>query len=114
MLVHSCFVDDGNGQEQKPLLDEHGCAIDPIIVPDLVYNKEANLAYAEVNVFKFADKVRSGERDSQRCLGDNVLPMCREHLYDFGGDVQWKDASSLRPVESPSLQEGDASKDWIQ
>ncbi|VDO76342.1 unnamed protein product [Heligmosomoides polygyrus] len=57
MLVHSCFVDDSNGQDRKPFIDEHGCAIDPIIVPDLVYNKENNLAFAQVNVFKFADKV---------------------------------------------------------
>uniref|UniRef100_A0A1I7UT32 ZP domain-containing protein n=2 Tax=Caenorhabditis tropicalis TaxID=1561998 RepID=A0A1I7UT32_9PELO len=57
MLVHSCFVDDGNGDERKPLLDEHGCAIDPLILPDLSYNKENNVAYAQVNVFKFADKI---------------------------------------------------------
>lgn len=24
MLVHSCFVDDGNGKEKKPLIDEYG------------------------------------------------------------------------------------------
>ncbi|VDM78501.1 unnamed protein product, partial [Strongylus vulgaris] len=57
MLVHSCFVDDSNGQDRKPFLDEHGCAIDPVIVPDLTYNKENNLAFAQVNVFKFADKI---------------------------------------------------------
>ncbi|VDO26632.1 unnamed protein product [Haemonchus placei] len=57
MLVHSCFVDDSNGQERKPFIDEYGCAIDPIIVPDLVYNKENNLAFSQVNVFKFADKI---------------------------------------------------------
>ncbi|EFP03293.1 CRE-CUTL-10 protein [Caenorhabditis remanei] len=57
MLVHSCFVDDGNGDERKPLLDEHGCAIDPLILPDLTYNKDNNVAYAQVNVFKFADKI---------------------------------------------------------
>ncbi|PIO63154.1 zona pellucida-like domain protein, partial [Teladorsagia circumcincta] len=57
MLVHSCFVDDSNGQERMPFIDEHGCAIDPIIVPDLVYNKENNVAFAAVNVFKFADKI---------------------------------------------------------
>ncbi|KIH44401.1 hypothetical protein ANCDUO_25574, partial [Ancylostoma duodenale] len=33
------------------------CAIDPVIVPDLTYNKENNLAFAQVNVFKFADKI---------------------------------------------------------
>ncbi|VDL80639.1 unnamed protein product [Nippostrongylus brasiliensis] len=62
MLVHSCFVDDSNGQDRKPFVDERGCAIDPIIVPDLVYNKDNNMAFAQVNVFKFADKV--GPRNS--------------------------------------------------
>ncbi|CAD5209890.1 unnamed protein product [Bursaphelenchus xylophilus] len=57
MLVHNCFVDDGAGRERKPILDENGCSIDPIIVSDLTYNNGANLAYSEVNVFKFADKV---------------------------------------------------------
>uniref|UniRef100_A0A0K0DJ28 ZP domain-containing protein n=1 Tax=Angiostrongylus cantonensis TaxID=6313 RepID=A0A0K0DJ28_ANGCA len=57
MLVHSCFVDDSNGQDRKAFIDEHGCAIDPIIVPDLKYNKENNFAYSQVNVFSFADKV---------------------------------------------------------
>ncbi|VDM53128.1 unnamed protein product [Angiostrongylus costaricensis] len=57
MLVHSCFVDDSNGQDRRAFIDEHGCAIDPIIVPDLKYNKENNLAYSQVNVFSFADKI---------------------------------------------------------
>ncbi|KAI1722455.1 zona pellucida-like domain-containing protein [Ditylenchus destructor] len=57
MLVHNCFVDDGAGKDRKPLIDEHGCTIDPIIVQDLTYNNQANLAYSEVNVFKFADKI---------------------------------------------------------
>lgn len=33
------------------------CTIDSIIVNDLTYNDQANLAYSEVNVFKFADKI---------------------------------------------------------
>ncbi|KAK0428641.1 hypothetical protein QR680_010924 [Steinernema hermaphroditum] len=57
MLVHSCFVDDGNGEDRKSIIDENGCSIDDIIVPDLTYNHETNVAYSEVNVFKFADKV---------------------------------------------------------
>nr|CAD2160179.1 unnamed protein product [Meloidogyne enterolobii] len=57
MLVHNCFVDDGAGKDRKPLIDEHGCTNDPIIVSDLTYNSQANLAFTEVNVFKFADKV---------------------------------------------------------
>uniref|UniRef100_A0A915C529 ZP domain-containing protein n=1 Tax=Parascaris univalens TaxID=6257 RepID=A0A915C529_PARUN len=57
MLVHSCFVDDGNGQEKKALVDDHGCTIDSSIVPDLTYNDANNMAFSEVSVFKFADKV---------------------------------------------------------
>uniref|UniRef100_A0A0N4U8M5 ZP domain-containing protein n=1 Tax=Dracunculus medinensis TaxID=318479 RepID=A0A0N4U8M5_DRAME len=57
MLVHSCFVDDGNGKEKKPLIDEYGCAIEPTIVPDITYNDANNLAFSEINIFKFADKV---------------------------------------------------------
>uniref|UniRef100_A0A914GRY9 ZP domain-containing protein n=1 Tax=Globodera rostochiensis TaxID=31243 RepID=A0A914GRY9_GLORO len=57
MLVHNCFVDDGAGKDRKPLVDEHGCTIDPVIVSELTYNSQSNLAYSEVNVFKFADKV---------------------------------------------------------
>ncbi|CAD5206772.1 unnamed protein product [Bursaphelenchus okinawaensis] len=57
MLIHNCFVDDGAGRERKPVLDENGCSIDSIIVSDLTYNNAANMAYTEVNVFKFADKV---------------------------------------------------------
>uniref|UniRef100_A0A914PIA9 ZP domain-containing protein n=1 Tax=Panagrolaimus davidi TaxID=227884 RepID=A0A914PIA9_9BILA len=57
MLVHSCFVDSDGGNDKKPLLDEHGCSIDTTIIPDLSYNQAANLAYTEVNAFKFADKV---------------------------------------------------------
>ena len=64
MLVHNCFVDDGAGKDRKPLIDEHGklkniilifylgCTNDPIIVSDLTYNSQANLAFTEVNVFK--------------------------------------------------------------
>jgi hypothetical protein len=72
--VHSCFVDDGAGGERKQLLDDKGydrhhqvhmyihsenfrCAIDQVILPDLSYNQQTSMAYAEVHVFKFADKV---------------------------------------------------------
>ncbi|VDK49400.1 unnamed protein product [Anisakis simplex] len=57
MLVHSCFVDDGNGQDRKPLIDENGCSIDEALVPNLTYNPDKNMAFSEVSVFKFADKV---------------------------------------------------------
>ncbi|KAJ1349084.1 hypothetical protein KIN20_004533 [Parelaphostrongylus tenuis] len=64
MLVHSCFVDDSNGNERKVFIDEHGCAVDPIIVPDPNYNKRNNLAYSQVNVFSFADKAATEVHNS--------------------------------------------------
>uniref|UniRef100_A0A0K0FUC8 ZP domain-containing protein n=1 Tax=Strongyloides venezuelensis TaxID=75913 RepID=A0A0K0FUC8_STRVS len=57
MLVHSCFVDDGDGNSRKTIIDEHGCSTDTLILPELTYNQQNNMAYSEVNVFKFADKV---------------------------------------------------------
>jgi len=56
MLVHSCAVDDGSGQGRFQLLDNHGCAVDPVILTDLQYKPEANEAFVEAPVFKFADK----------------------------------------------------------
>ncbi|CAK5009800.1 unnamed protein product [Meloidogyne enterolobii] len=59
MLVHNCFVDDGAGKDRKPLIDEHGCTNDPIIVSDLTYNSQANLAFTEVNVFKVGEQQKN-------------------------------------------------------
>ncbi|KRY87456.1 Cuticlin-1 [Trichinella pseudospiralis] len=56
MLVHSCYVDDGAGENKFSLLDEKGCAIDQTIVNDLTYNEITNQAFVASNVFKFADK----------------------------------------------------------
>ncbi|CEF61003.1 Zona pellucida domain-containing protein [Strongyloides ratti] len=53
-LVHSCYVDDGRGQ-RFDLLDIDGCAIDPIIQPDVVYDEAHNRAVAETFGYKFAD-----------------------------------------------------------
>ncbi|PAV87549.1 hypothetical protein WR25_17960 [Diploscapter pachys] len=74
MLVHSCFVDDGNGEERRSLLDENGCAIDPLIMPDLTYNKQNNMAYALLNVFKYADKVTTYFQCAvSTCLSSEIL-----------------------------------------
>uniref|UniRef100_A0A7E4ZWE0 ZP domain-containing protein n=1 Tax=Panagrellus redivivus TaxID=6233 RepID=A0A7E4ZWE0_PANRE len=53
-LVHSCYVDDGRGQ-RFDLLDIDGCAIDPIIQPDVVYQKDLDKAYVETWGYKFSD-----------------------------------------------------------
>lgn len=43
-LVHSCSVDDGRGS-RFDLLDVDGCAIDPIIQPDVSYDPENNRVF---------------------------------------------------------------------
>ncbi len=40
MLVHSCFVDDGNGNDKFVLSDERGCATDHVIMGELTYNAQ--------------------------------------------------------------------------
>ncbi|TKR88284.1 hypothetical protein L596_012549 [Steinernema carpocapsae] len=53
-LVHSCWTDDGRGA-RFDLLDIDGCAIDPVIQPDVVYDMDTNKAYAETWGYKFSD-----------------------------------------------------------
>ncbi|KAK0414134.1 hypothetical protein QR680_007161 [Steinernema hermaphroditum] len=53
-LVHSCWTDDGRGA-RFDLLDIDGCAIDPVIQPDVVYDLDHNRAYAETWGYKFSD-----------------------------------------------------------
>uniref|UniRef100_A0A0M3I8A8 ZP domain-containing protein n=1 Tax=Ascaris lumbricoides TaxID=6252 RepID=A0A0M3I8A8_ASCLU len=53
-LVHSCFVNDGRGA-RFDLLDIDGCAIDPIIQPDVKYDAGIRKAVAETWGYKFSD-----------------------------------------------------------
>ncbi|KAK6105400.1 Zona pellucida-like domain family protein [Brugia pahangi] len=92
ILVHSCFVDDGNGREKKLLIDERGCAIEPAIIPDLTYNENGNMAFSKVNVFKFADKlttyfqcaVSTCMRSEGRC-NERIPPFCANDQIEYLG-----------------------------
>ncbi|VDK79683.1 unnamed protein product [Litomosoides sigmodontis] len=53
-LVHSCFVNDGRGT-RFDLLDMDGCAIDPIIQPNVQYDADIRRAVAETWGYKFSD-----------------------------------------------------------
>lgn len=55
MLVHNCYVEDGQG-EKRQVIDERGCHVD-LVLGDPTYTKDLNMAYRESSVFKFADKV---------------------------------------------------------
>uniref|UniRef100_A0A7E4VGH6 ZP domain-containing protein n=1 Tax=Panagrellus redivivus TaxID=6233 RepID=A0A7E4VGH6_PANRE len=54
MVVHSCFVDDGNGDTFE-MLDTRGCAIDRHVLNNLEYPTDL-MAGQEAHVFKYADR----------------------------------------------------------
>lgn len=54
ILVHSCWVNDGRGN-RFDLLDIDGCAIDPIIQPDIKYDTDMRHAFVESWAYKFSD-----------------------------------------------------------
>ncbi|CEF66615.1 Zona pellucida domain-containing protein [Strongyloides ratti] len=57
MLIHSCYVDDGNGNKFE-LVDNKGCAVDHYLLSDLQYDPISFTAYSNTHVFKYADRVQ--------------------------------------------------------
>lgn len=56
ILVHSCYVEDGQG-DRVYIVDENGCHKDRYILGDPTYVEKLNMAYRESHVFKFADRL---------------------------------------------------------
>uniref|UniRef100_A0A0N5BNB4 ZP domain-containing protein n=1 Tax=Strongyloides papillosus TaxID=174720 RepID=A0A0N5BNB4_STREA len=56
MLIHSCYVEDGQGEKQM-VIDNKGCHTDRLLLGDPTYVENLNMAYREGYVFKFADRV---------------------------------------------------------
>ncbi|VDM93019.1 unnamed protein product [Onchocerca ochengi] len=57
MLVKKCFVTDGEGTDH-PVLDSDGCSLDNFLLGELVYDSTLMKAYAQSQVFKYADSNR--------------------------------------------------------
>ncbi|VDD92646.1 unnamed protein product [Enterobius vermicularis] len=53
-VVHSCFVDDGNG-DQIEILNADGCALDKYLLNNLEYPTDL-MAGQEAHVYKYADR----------------------------------------------------------
>ncbi|KAK0425817.1 hypothetical protein QR680_009405 [Steinernema hermaphroditum] len=53
--INNCYVTDGFGQRAS-VVDEKGCPVDPIVITGIRYSPDLQRAYAESQVFKFADK----------------------------------------------------------
>ncbi|OZC07189.1 hypothetical protein X798_05825 [Onchocerca flexuosa] len=53
-LVHSCFVDDGNGDSIN-LINDEGCALDKYLLNNLEYPTDL-MAGQEAHVYKYADR----------------------------------------------------------
>uniref|UniRef100_A0A0M3JR70 ZP domain-containing protein n=1 Tax=Anisakis simplex TaxID=6269 RepID=A0A0M3JR70_ANISI len=54
MTVHSCYVDDGNG-DRVQLIDENGCARDKHLLQNLEYVSDLMVG-KEAHVYKYADR----------------------------------------------------------
>ncbi|GMS99715.1 hypothetical protein PENTCL1PPCAC_21890, partial [Pristionchus entomophagus] len=57
MLIHSCYVDDGAGKRFE-LIDDRGCGVDRVLLPQIEYDRENLVASAKSSIFKYADKIQ--------------------------------------------------------
>uniref|UniRef100_A0A914CE62 ZP domain-containing protein n=2 Tax=Acrobeloides nanus TaxID=290746 RepID=A0A914CE62_9BILA len=101
LLVHSCYVEDGQGEKQM-VIDENGCHTDRMVLGDPTYVEALNIAYRESYVFKFADRVgirfqceiRLCVKEAGGCNGITP-PLCFEEVK---GDWVMGDNSTIHTV----------------
>uniref|UniRef100_A0A915ATU2 ZP domain-containing protein n=2 Tax=Parascaris univalens TaxID=6257 RepID=A0A915ATU2_PARUN len=109
MTVHSCVVDDGQGNRQE-ILDERGCGTDPYLLNDLEYLDQLS-AGQEAQVFKFADRpsvffscqIRLELRDKVSGQCDRTSDLCKESVKNAEKDQTNADLSSSTVVSRVDL-----------
>uniref|UniRef100_A0A914QNK6 ZP domain-containing protein n=1 Tax=Panagrolaimus davidi TaxID=227884 RepID=A0A914QNK6_9BILA len=55
LLVHNCFIEDGQGKREK-IIDEQGCSLDPLVIGTPEYSKTSLSASIKALVVKFPDR----------------------------------------------------------
>ncbi|EGT33361.1 hypothetical protein CAEBREN_30075 [Caenorhabditis brenneri] len=55
VLINNCYVTDGFGKKYD-VIDDKGCPTDTVLLTGIRYSSDLQRAYAESQVFKFADK----------------------------------------------------------
>ncbi|KAE9547729.1 hypothetical protein FO519_009056 [Halicephalobus sp. NKZ332] len=55
VLINNCYVTDGV-DKKADVIDSRGCPVDPILITGIRYSEDMQRAYAESQVFKFADR----------------------------------------------------------
>uniref|UniRef100_A0A915D815 ZP domain-containing protein n=1 Tax=Ditylenchus dipsaci TaxID=166011 RepID=A0A915D815_9BILA len=96
--VYECFVHDGANRRHL-LIDEHGCSVDPSIMPDLVYDSKLDFVYAPSWVFKFTNSTKMFfncllymcPKSDSNCNG--TRPICkrsRSFRRNKRSELQWR------------------------
>ncbi|CAB3410427.1 unnamed protein product [Caenorhabditis bovis] len=107
LLVHSCYVEDGQGEKQM-IIDERGCHSDHLLLGDPTYVEALNMAYRESFVFKFADRIAVRfQCEIRLCLKDDggcdgiTPPLCG--YVDESAlqkQIAKRDASTFKPRDA--------------
>jgi len=90
--VHDCYAEDGHGY-REPVIDMHGCSLDPFVIPTPDYDAHSAFASVEASVFKFPDRtaldfqcsITVCLRDDEECRR-TTPPQCGDQLPNSGGE----------------------------
>ncbi|CAI2306073.1 unnamed protein product [Caenorhabditis sp. 36 PRJEB53466] len=114
VLINNCYVTDGFGKKAA-VIDENGCPVDPILITGIRYSTDLQRAYAESQVFKYADKpgvwffcqVRMCMKKQGMCEGITP-PSCgsMSRMISASGD-DFEEEKPQKKTKKPPVQDYD-------